>query len=239
MIKSFLSKEFKLSCRVLLNLVGDTLNGYLFSFAKMRKEKIDYLNKITLAQELKPNPLKLINLRLAIGSIEAIDVMPNEIFSFWRVVGEASKRNGFVESRSIVNNRIENSMGGGLCQLSGIIYHICLVSDLEIVERHNHSMDIYNEETRFTPLGADATVAYGYKDLKIRNTRDTPIRFSFAIDDHKLTIEMHFSNKLKKRAVNFEEISRSATRIEVATKIGGAVIEKSVYKIPNNELSRG
>ena len=109
------------------------------------------------------------NLKLAIQSIESVDILPREIFSFWKIVGNPSKRNGFIGSRSIINGQVTNSIGGGLCQLSGLVYYLSLKSGLEILERHNHSMDIYTEETRFTPLGSDATVVYGYKDLKIRN----------------------------------------------------------------------
>jgi len=58
--------------------------------------------------------------------------------------------------------------GGGLCQLSGIIYHAVLEAGLEILERHPHSLDIYTATTRYTPLGSDAAVVYGHKDLRFK-----------------------------------------------------------------------
>jgi vancomycin resistance protein YoaR len=44
------------------------------------------------------------------------------------------------------------------------------MSDLTIVERHNHSMPV-----PYVPYGQDATVYYGAKDFKFRNNTSSPI----------------------------------------------------------------
>ena len=168
-IKKIVPFYIKVKLQLLKRSVRDVVKGYYFNYAKRRYSTNDFSNSIALKQELKPNKAKNKNLLRAIKRIEQIQINPNEILSFWRIVGNPSKKNGFTESRSLVNGKIENTIGGGLCQLSGLMYYISLIAQLEILERHNHSIDIYNEETRFTPLGSDATVAYGYKDLKIRN----------------------------------------------------------------------
>ena len=80
--------------------------------------------------------------------------------------------------------------GGGLCQLAGIVYHLALIAGLTVRERHNHSVDIYAEDERFAPLGSDATVVYGYKDLRIQNNYDFPIRFGFTLDDRSLSCSL-------------------------------------------------
>ncbi|HTP30232.1 MAG TPA: VanW family protein, partial [Anaeromyxobacteraceae bacterium] len=46
-------------------------------------------------------------------------------------------------------------------------------------ERHSHSIDLYTDSTRFAPLGADATVAYGRKDLRFENTLTGLVSFGF------------------------------------------------------------
>jgi len=40
---------------------------------------------------------------------------------------------------------------------------------LHIVEKHNHSRDLWGEEHRTVPLGRDATYVYAVKDLKFAN----------------------------------------------------------------------
>jgi len=39
-----------------------------------------------------------------------------------------------------------------------------------IVERYNHS--VYGEATKYVPLGQDAAIFYGFKDLKFKNNSD-------------------------------------------------------------------
>jgi vancomycin resistance protein VanW len=119
------------------------------------------------------------NLALALRELQDVHVGPGEIFSFWHLVGEPTKRRGFVPGRNLVGGRLEVSIGGGLCQLSGLTYLLALHSGLRVMERHAHSVDIYTEQTRFAPLGSDATVAYAYKDLRFRNVLPFPIALRF------------------------------------------------------------
>jgi len=56
---------------------------------------------------------------------------------------------------------------------------------LEILERHAHSIDAYGS-SRYVPLGRDATVAYGYKDLQFRNATVVPMTLRFRIDPDRV-----------------------------------------------------
>jgi vancomycin resistance protein VanW len=127
------------------------------------------------------------NLALAIRELRDVRVGPEELFSFWNLVGRPTKRRGFVLGRNLVQGRLEVSVGGGLCQLSGLTYLLALHSGLWVTERHAHSVDIYTEQTRFAPLGSDATVAYGYKDLRFRNILPFPIALRFELGADTLT----------------------------------------------------
>ena len=83
-------------------------------------------------------------------------------------------------------SKLDFDYGGGLCQLSGLLYHLALTAGLGIVERHPHSVDLYTDETRYTPLGADATTVYGHKDLRLKNILSTPFCFRIKIKGNKL-----------------------------------------------------
>lgn len=229
-IKKIVPFYIKVKLQLLKRSVRDVVKGYYFNYAKRRYSTNDFSNSIALKQELKPNKAKNKNLLRAIKSIEQIQINPNEILSFWRIVGNQSKKNGFTESRSLVNGKIENTIGGGLCQLSGLMYYISLIAQLEILERHNHSIDIYNEETRFTPLGSDATVAYGYKDLKIRNNLNCPIKFNFSIEDDTIKVMILHSSVIRHNVVQFKEVISDDNVIEVITIINNQVYNNSTYK---------
>lgn len=229
-IKKIVPFYIKVKLQLLKRSVRDVVKGYYFNYAKRRYSTNDFSNSIALKQELKPNKAKNKNLLRAIKSIEQIQINPNEILSFWRIVGNPSKKNGFTESRSLVNGKIVNTIGGGLCQLSGLMYYISLIAQLEILERHNHSIDIYDEETRFTPLGSDATVAYGYKDLKIRNNLNCPIKFNFCIKDDIIKVMIMHSSVIKHNVVQFKEVISDGNTIEVITIINNKVYNNSIYK---------
>ena len=229
-IKKIVPFYIKVKLQLLKRSVRDVVKGYYFNYAKRRYSTNDFSNSIALKQDLKPNKAKNKNLLRAIKSIEQIQINPNEILSFWRIVGNPSKKNGFTESRSLVNGKIENTIGGGLCQLSGLMYYISLIAQLEILERHNHSIDIYNEETRFTPLGSDATVAYGYKDLKIRNNLNCPIKFNFSIEDDTIKVMILHSSVIRHNVVQFKEVISDDNVIEVITIINNQVYNNSTYK---------
>lgn len=126
------------------------------------------------------------NLRIAISRFQDLPLFPGEIFSFWHYVGNPTKRAGYKIGINIIKNRLDFDYGGGLCQLSGLLYHISLAAGLGIVERHPHSADLYTDETRYTPLGADATTAYGYKDLRIENTLGIPVCFRVLVEGNRL-----------------------------------------------------
>ena len=119
------------------------------------------------------------NLDLAIQAIQRIQIPPNHIFSFWHLVKQPSRAAGYLEGRAIVGDQVSLAIGGGLCQLSGLLYLLALKAGLDILERHPHSRDLYTDATRFAPLGADATVVYGYKDLRFKNILAFPVSFAF------------------------------------------------------------
>ena len=143
------------------------------------------------------------NLRLSAERIRRFVVMPGEVFSFWRTVGNPNTRQ-FAASRGIRGGVLQLERGGGLCQASGIIHHLSLKAGFEIVERYNHSVDLYTEETRFCPLGSDATVAYGYRDLRVRNTSNSPVRFDLIVHDDHFTGCLCSESQIPEHDIHFE-----------------------------------
>ena len=157
---------------------GETLDGASFPVRLSIEQRV-------LATEYAQ--AKIHNIETARRSLENLPVPPRGIFSFWRVVGHPTQARGFERGRSLLGGQLVPDYGGGLCQLSGLLYYLCLQAGLEILERHPHSRDIYDEATRYAPLGADATVAYGFKDLRVLNTLSAPICFRVTISIEAIT----------------------------------------------------
>ncbi len=228
MIRKLVPYSIKVKLQLVKRKIADKKAKY--SFAKRPTSKKKYPHSISITQELKPNEAKEKNIQIAIQKINQVEINTNEVFSFWKTIGEPSKKKGFVESRSLVNGKISKSIGGGLCQVSGLIYFISLKSGLEIIERHNHSMDIYTEETRFTPLGSDATVAFGYKDVRVKNNFDFPVKFSIKIDGNKINIQLLSKEPLNALDVVFENSKLIDKEVKVTTKINNKETYVSKYQ---------
>ncbi len=113
------------------------------------------------------------NIKLSSEEINGILVKPQEIFSFNKYVGPGEKADGYKESTIIANGIFVNGYGGGICQVSSTLYNAVLLANLPIVERYNHS--IYGDATKYVPLGQDAAIFYGFKDLRFKNNSDHAI----------------------------------------------------------------
>jgi vancomycin resistance protein VanW len=141
-------------------------------------------------------------------------VKQGAIFSFWHLVGNPSERNGFQKSRIIRNGAVDFEIGGGVCQVSGMVYLAALKAGLQIVERHNHSVDIYQEHERISPLGADATVVYGSKDLQFLNNTSGTIQLVFTIvNDNELVLTLSSTVPIIENILHFERHEEGHNRI--------------------------
>lgn len=156
------------------------------------------------------------NLRIAAARIAAVEVAHGEVFAFWKAVGNPNTGD-FEASRSIVAGKVKLERGGGLCQASGIIYHLALLAGLAVVERYNHSVDLYDEETRFCPLGSDATVSYGYKDLRIRNNTRGVLRFELEVQEDRFIGRLLSTEPIERHHIAFERLPRPDGVIECLT----------------------
>jgi vancomycin resistance protein VanW len=187
-----LTPNLKASLQATKRQQADRRSGDFDLFANP-SEAIDpakWIAQVQISQELKPTAYaenKWHNLSIAIRCIEPVVIQPGEIFSFSHLVGNPMEVRGYQVGRTLINGELRPVAGGGLCQLSGLIYLLALHTDCKILERHPHSQDIYTDATRFTPLGADAAVVFGYKDLRIKNYTETPIRFQFDLYKTQIT----------------------------------------------------
>lgn len=171
------------------------------------------------------------NLRLAADRIRRYTVMPGEVFSFWRTVGNPNT-SAFAASRGIRAGVLQLERGGGLCQASGIIYHLALTAGFDIIERYNHSKDLYTDETRFCPLGSDATVAYGYRDLRVRNNSHTPVCFDLQVHDDHFTACLCSKEPISQHEIHFECALKPDNILEAVTidKTTGMILQTSTYE---------
>lgn len=123
--------------------------------------------------ELQEN--KAVNLAIACSKIDGILIRPGEEFSFWRLVGLPEEKNGYKRGLVISRGKVNDGIGGGLCQLSNLIHWMVLHSPLEITEQHHHdALDLFPDDDRQVPFGVGTSIMYNYIDYRFRNnTKNT------------------------------------------------------------------
>lgn len=129
------------------------------------------------------------NMQLAFESISGTIIKSGEIFSFNGSTGNTNDKNlGYVPAPAIVSGSIALSYGGGICQAATTIYGAAIRANMEIIERHNHLW-----KSKYIPYGLDATISYGYLDLKFRNNSKNPVYIATSMKDKTLICKIYGS----------------------------------------------
>lgn len=111
------------------------------------------------------------NIALAAKTINGTILLPGETFSYNGILGNTTKEKGYKLGTAYVGGKTVPTYGGGICQVSSTLYNAVLYANLDIVERYNHSYSV-----SYVPAGRDATVSYGGKDFKFKNSRSYPVK---------------------------------------------------------------
>ncbi|MBP3962895.1 VanW family protein [Paenibacillus lignilyticus] len=138
---------------------------------------------------------KEINLALAIKQLHGLVIAPGETMSYWKLIGRTTARKGYVPGMVLHYGKFKSGLGGGLCQLSNLIYWMTLHTPLTVMERHRHSYDVFPDANRTQPFGSGATCSYNYLDLMIQNQTTIPYQLVLELKDHVLTGEWRATDK--------------------------------------------
>ena len=159
-------------------------------FAKKRSEKelgYKYFSHSTLLRrKLKDVDMwmqenKIVNLKLATAKVNGIIIKPGEIFSYWKLIGNPTKRKGYLDGMILRNGGFTAGTGGGLCQLSNLIFWMTIHTPLTVIERHRHGYDVFPDSNRTQPFASGATCSYPHVDLMIKNETE---------DDYQLIVKV-------------------------------------------------
>lgn len=195
---------------------------------------------------------RLSNIRLALSSINGICLEPGESFSFNEVVGKRTKERGYKTAAAYSSGKVTEEVGGGICQVSTTLFNAAVKADLEITERHSHSLTV-----SYVDLGKDAAVDWGNKDLCFTNTSDDRVYICGYVDNEKrvcvgiygkllengVTITLEGkktgTNDYKTEYQMSFELASGQTRVIQKGKVGySAVAYKIWWDASGNEIKR-
>lgn len=116
------------------------------------------------------DPSRNNNIMNAANKISNTVVYPGEEFDTMSHLLPFTTANGWSYAGAYLNGEVISDIGGGICQVSTTLYNAVLNAELEISERHPHSMAV-----GYVQLSADAALNEGTKNFRFVNNTDNPI----------------------------------------------------------------
>lgn len=153
--------------------------------------------------ELQKN--KVTNIQIACDKINGLVIKPGETFSFWKMLGEPTEKNGFKSGMVIKGSSVSSGVGGGLCQMANMIHWLVLNSPLDVVELHHHSDALFPDERRRVPFGTGTSVYYNNIDYRFKNNTAQDVQILVWIEDGELCGELRTDKPFEYRYKLVEE----------------------------------
>lgn len=196
-IRLLLGKVYYLAKRYKQWYIGG--KNYSKTIVKERYPYFVYKHSTPLIRKLKDVDMylqhnKITNLRLAVNKLNGIVIKPRETFSYWKLIEKPTYKKGYLDGLVLcADGTFKAGVGGGLCQLSNLIYWMTLHTNLTVTERHRHSHDVFPDVNRTQPFGTGATCAYSSLDLQIYNNTDKEFQLIVYLTNENLVGEWRSS----------------------------------------------
>ncbi|NTW27804.1 MAG: hypothetical protein HGA39_00335 [Coriobacteriia bacterium] len=126
------------------------------------------------------------NIHVLGDALDGTLIAPGAVFSFNGAVGERTAEKGYKEAGAIMDGKLVQQLGGGICQVGTTVFNAAFFSGLPIVERSNHGFYISHY-----PTGRDATVSWGGPDLKFKNTTGNWLLVSVSYTSSSVTVALY------------------------------------------------
>ena len=163
-----------------------------FEILKPVHSKADYETNFGLVSEASSKTTadnsRNHNIKITCEKIDGLLLKPGESFSFNDFVGQRTPDKGYELAGVIQGGKSEKDYGGGICQVSSMMYQCASKCDLQIDERHPHQWP-----STYTVAGTDATVDWGSADFAFTNDSDYPIGIHayYSIDEQRIYVEFY------------------------------------------------
>jgi len=173
-----------------LSKVKDVLGTFTTKFTSSGKDRVTNVS----------NGCSLVNGRT---------VYPGEQISVLSCITPFTEENGYALAGSYLNGVVVESFGGGICQVSTTLYQAVLRAELQVDERHNHSMVV-----NYVDHSGDAAIAESSgKDFKFTNNSEYPIYIEgYTSPEKTITFTIYgVETRPEGRTLEFESVDLEET----------------------------
>lgn len=147
------------------------------------------------------------NLKIASKKINGTIIQPGETFDFNKVVGSRTAAKGYKKAHVFTGeNSTTMGLAGGICQVASTVFNTALISNVKIVERHQHS-----QRVSYVPLGRDAAISGNAQNLRWKNNTKYAIKIKMTVKGGKITCTFYTCQKAKPKKVKLKVTQKGKT----------------------------
>lgn len=182
-VNNYLTQEWDhQACSIALDIQVDEPEGSAEELAAVK----DVLGSFTTSYSTSGSS-RSANVQNGCELINGTTLYPGEEFSTYDAVAPFTQANGYYMAGSYLNGKVVDSLGGGICQVSTTLYNAVLLAELDVTERHNHSMIV-----SYVDPSADAAIAESSgKDFRFVNNLDYPIYIEGYVKNKQITFNIY------------------------------------------------
>ena len=216
---------------------------YVSSYSEEKLPIVIYKHKSLIRRKLGEVDMRLQenkakNLSIAAPSINGIIIKPQEVFSFWRLVGRCTESKGYKEGLFIKGGNIDKGIGGGMCQFTNLIHWMVLHSPLTIIEHHHHNhIDMFPDYGRTIPFGTGTSIMYNYLDYQFENNTEQEFQLITYTTDKYLCGELR-SDKPIHYSYHIQEENSYFIKMEDAYYRTNEIYRKIIDKRTGNKVNK-
>jgi len=132
------------------------------------------------------NAARINNIRVAAEKMNGYVLMSGAVASLDAIFTPRTSANGYKSAGIYLGGRLVNGMGGGICQVSSTAYNALMNAGITVTMRYPHSSPV-----SYLPLGTDAAISAGSKDLQFRNDYLHPVKLETVVEGKNLTVNVY------------------------------------------------
>ncbi len=125
------------------------------------------------------------NIVVSAAALDGAILAPGESLSFNQVVGARTIERGYRPADEVVDGRLVEGIGGGVCQVAATLHAAAFLAGFDVLEQHPHTRG-----SRYIEIGLDAAVSWPSTDMVVRNPFTFPVRVRAHTARGELTISL-------------------------------------------------
>jgi len=176
-----------------IRIYRDWRNSSTYTFV-FKKKLVRTGCRYLLCQMKSPIPktsakIRIHNLKKSTISFEGTLIEPGQVFSFFHLLGKPQQE--YKKGPHFDQNQVVHSYEAGLGQLASIFHYLALLTHLEVMEHHPALRPLKPYQLDYIPLGLEACVTWGLRDLRFKNTLPFDISFQFKVSNEEIIITLY------------------------------------------------